>query len=130
MSMVPKFKLVRMPMRRPKKTNISIREMPVMISGFTMGRLVTVFMAAFMYLLRSLFMPTAAAVPMMVESSAAHRARIRVLRRAPRVSSSWKSSLYQYRENPSSTERLLPLLKENTSMMRMGANRKRKSRAV
>ena len=78
MSMVPKFKLVRMPMSRPKKTNISIREMPVMISGFTMGRLVTVFMAAFMYLLRSLFMPTAAAVPMMVESSAAHRARIRV----------------------------------------------------
>ena len=69
MSMVPKFKLVRIPMRRPKKTNISIREMPVMISGFTMGRLVTVFMAAFMYLLRSLFMPTAAAVPMMVEST-------------------------------------------------------------
>ena len=101
-----------------------------MISGFTIGRLVTVFMAAFMYLLRSLFMPTAAAVPMMVESSAAHRARIRVLRRAPRVSSSWKSSLYQYREKPSSTDRLLPLLKENTSMIRMGANRKRKSRAV
>lgn len=56
-----------------------------MISGFTMGRFVTVFMAAFMYLLRSLFMPTAAAVPMMVDRMAAQRARISVFRRAPSV---------------------------------------------
>ena len=83
--MVPKFRLVAMPMRRPAKTNISIREIPVMISGFTMGRFVTVFMAAFIYLLRSLFMPTAAAVPMMVDRMAAQRARISVFRRAPSV---------------------------------------------
>ena len=130
MRMVPKFRLVDSPIICPTKTNMSIREMPVMISGLTMGRLVTVFMAARMYLLRSLFIPTEAAVPRTVERMAAHRASTRVFRRASRVLESWKSSLYQYREKPEKTDRLLPLLKEKTRRMAMGAKRKRKIMAV
>ena len=130
MSMVQKFRLVDRPMSRPAKTNMSIREIPVMMSGFTMGIFVTVFMAAFIYLLRSLLMPTAAAVPITVEMRAAHTASTRGFFKAPRVLVSWKSSLYQYREKPENTDRLLPLLKENTSRMMIGAKRKRKIRAV
>ena len=47
MSMVQKLRLVPRPMSRPTKTNISIREIPVMISGFTMGMLVAVRRAYF-----------------------------------------------------------------------------------
>ena len=61
---------------------------------------------------------------------AAHRASTRVFRRASRVLESWKSSLYQYREKPEKTDRLLPLLKEKTRRMAMGAKRKRKIMAV
>ena len=130
MSMVQKFRLVPRPMSRPAKTKRSIREMPVMMSGLTMGMLVTVFMAESMVRLLSLLMPTAAAVPRMVERMEADRARMRVFFRAPRVLVSWRSSWYQWRENPENTDRLLPLLKEKTSRMAMGAKRKRKMRAV
>ena len=69
-------------------------------------------------------MPTAAAVPMTVEISAAATARISVLRTALRVSVSRKSSRYHLREKPEKTERLLASLKEKTSKIAMGAKRK------
>ena len=47
-SIVQKLRLVPRPMSRPAKTNMSIREMPVMMSGFVMGMFVTVFIAVFM----------------------------------------------------------------------------------
>ncbi len=111
-------------------TNISISEMPVMISGLVMGMLVTVLMAARAYLLRSLSMPTAAAVPMAVAITEEEQARIRVFFRDSRVSPSRNSSRYHFSEKPENTDRLLVSLKENRSRMAMGANRKRKIRAV
>ena len=45
-SMVPKPRLVARPRREPTNTNISIREIPVMMSGLIMGMLVTESMAA------------------------------------------------------------------------------------
>ena len=128
--MVPKFRLVAAPKRRPTNTNMSMREMPVMISGLIMGILVRLSRAVRKYLLRSLFMPTAAAVPMTVEISAAATARISVLRTALRVSVSRKSSRYHLREKPEKTERLLASLKEKTSKIAMGAKRKSMIRAV
>ena len=95
MSMVPKFRLVAAPKKRPTNTNISIREMPVMISGLIMGILVTLSIIERRALLRSLSMPTAAAVPITVEISDADIARISVLRTAFSVSESRNSSLYQ-----------------------------------
>ena len=55
-SMVKKFRLVERP-SRPTKTNISMSEMPVMMSGFVMGMSVTVFMTVRYHLERSLFIP-------------------------------------------------------------------------
>ena len=69
-------------------------------------------------------MPTAAAVPITVEMAEAQQASSRVFFTAFRVSESRSSSLYQYREKPENTERLLDSLKENTSKMAMGAKRK------
>ena len=42
MSMVKKFRLVAAPKSRPTNTNMSIREIPVMISGLIIGISVTV----------------------------------------------------------------------------------------
>ena len=105
--MVQKLRLVVLPNREPTKTNMSISEMPVMISGLIMGMFVTVFIAARSQRLRSLLMPTAAAVPMTVAMSEALTARISVLRTAFSVSPSRNSSRYHLREKPENTERLL-----------------------
>ena len=75
-------------------------------------------------------MPTAAAVPMTVEMIEALKARIRVFFRLIRVSPSFSSSRYHLKEKPENTDRLLLALKENTSRMTMGANRKAKISAV
>lgn len=95
MSMVQKFRLVAAPKSRPTKTNMSMREMPVMMSGLIMGMFVTVSQAARRARERRRKMPTAAAVPMTVDTAEAARARIRVLRTVERVSASRKSSRYQ-----------------------------------
>ena len=126
MSMVPKFRLVAAPKSLPTNTNISIREMPVIMSGLIMGMLVTVSSVAWRARFLSLSIPTAAAVPRMVEITA----RIRVFRTLRSVSVSLNSSLYQLREKPENTDRLLLALKENTSRMAMGAKRKIMMRAV
>ena len=69
-------------------------------------------------------MPTAAAVPIIVEITAALSARISVLRTAPRVSLSRNSSRYQCSENSEKTLRLLESLKEKTNRIAIGAKRK------
>ena len=103
-------------------TNSSIRETPVTISGFTMGKLVT-----FIIMRRGSFfmelMPMAAMVPSTVEPMAAATAMMRVLRRASRISRSSKSFWYHFREKPLHTVRLAVSvsLKENTTSTRMGA---------
>ena len=71
---------------------MSMSEMPVMMSGFIMGMSVAVSSAARRYLLRSLFMPTAAAVPITVETIDAITARMSVFLSALSVSASRNSS--------------------------------------
>ena len=129
-SIVQKLRLVAAPNSRPTNTNISISEIPVMISGFIMGMFVTVSIVARRYLLRIRLMPTAAAVPMTVETTDALSARISVFRTAPSVSASFISSRYQLREKPEKTERLLASLNEKNSSIAIGANRKIIMRAV
>ena len=90
--MVQKLRLVDAPNSLPTKTNISIREIPVMISGLVMGMSVTVFITALDHLERSLLIPTAAAVPITVEITVAEAARISVLRTASSVLRSFNSS--------------------------------------
>ena len=80
------------PSSRPKNTNMSISEMPVMMSGFIMGMSVAVSSAARRYLLRIRFMPTAAAVPIAVDTSDATTARMSVFLSALSVSPSRNSS--------------------------------------
>ena len=80
--------------------------------------------------LRSLFMPTAAAVPMTVDTTAAHSASTSVFRTAPSVSRVAEKLLYQFSEKPENTERLFASLKENTSSIAMGAKRNIIIRAV
>ena len=110
--MVAKFRELFSPKSRPANTNISIREMPVMISGLIMGILVTVSRAAWRYLLRRRKMPTAAAVPMTVAIRAEDTASTRVLRSASRMLELWKSSAYHWSEKPLITAVLLVPLKE------------------
>ena len=128
--MVQKDRLLESPSREPTNTNISISEIPVMISGLIMGMLVTVSMAARIYRLRSLWMPTAAAVPMMVEMAEAKQANTSVFFTEASVAPSRKSSSYHFSEKPEKTERLLVSLKEKISRMAMGAKRNRKIRTV
>jgi len=125
-SMVKKFRLVERPKSRPTKTNISMSEMPVMMSGFVMGMSVTVFMTVRYHLERSLFIPTAPRVPITVETAVAEAARSSVFFTDSRVLRSANSSSYHLRENPENTERLLPSLKEKISSTTMGAKRKTK----
>ena len=101
-----------------------------MMSGLIIGMLVTLSMAWRRTLLRRRLMPTAAAVPMAVEISAAETASTRVLRTALSVSASRKSSRYQWSEKPEKTDRLLASLKEKTSKMAIGAKRKTITSAV
>ena len=63
-----------------------------MMSGLVMGMLVTVSKEARTYLLRSLLMPTDAAVPMTVAMAEAEQARIRVFFTDSSVSPSRNSS--------------------------------------
>ena len=130
MSIVQKLRLVLRPKRRPTKTNMSIREMPVMISGFIIGMFVTVSKAVFRYLRRSRWMPTAAAVPMAVEMIEAVTASTSVFCSARSVSSSLNSSRYHLTEKSENTLRLFVALKLNTSRIAIGAKRNRKMSAV
>ena len=123
MSMVPKFRLEEAPKSLPTNTNMSMRDIPVMISGFTIGMFVVVSMAVFRNLFLRLFIPTAAAVPRTVDMTDAESARMRVFLRDPRVSESLKSSLYQNREGSEKTERLFEPLNENTRSISIGAKR-------
>ena len=103
------------PSRFPVNTNSSIRETPVMMSALVMGMLLMV-----MSRLRGRrFMekkPMAAAVPRMVAMTEASTDTVSVVLKADRISSSWNSSVYQWKEKPDQTVRLLESLKEK--MMR------------
>ena len=87
-------------------TKSSIMEMPVTMSGLTMGILLSVSMTE----RKPLFIflsPTAAAVPITVEAMAAMTATSREVRSASRIMLSRKRFSYHLSEKPFQTERLL-----------------------
>ncbi len=87
-------RLVVTPSSRPTNTNISMSEIPVMISGFIMGRFVTVFSAAAVFAAQLVHAHGGGGAHDGGQDGA-QRARISVFRRAPSVFASRNSSLYQ-----------------------------------
>ena len=105
-------------------------EIPVTISGFIIGILVTELIKPLTYLLRILRRPSAAIVPITVERQADATARINVFFRAVKVAALLKSSRYQYSEKPVKTPVLLVLLKEKSIKTRIGVYSMRRINAV
>ena len=103
----------------------SIREMPVTISAFSMGMLVTPIMVVRNFRCMD-WIPIAAAVPMTVAIRADRRAMIRVVYRAFIICSFLNSSTYHWMVNPPHLERVLDLLKDSTIKVTMGAYRSTK----
>ena len=130
MSIVRKLRLVEAPKSLPTNTNISIREIPVIISGFVIGIFVTVSIAVLYHRLRSLLMPTDAIVPRNTDIAVAENASTSEFLSASSVFASLNSSLYHFSEKPVKTERLLPSLNENIRSMIIGVNRKANIMAV
>ena len=114
------------PIRVPAKTKRSIRDIPVMMSGFMSGIFVAFITSDFIYLFFIRLMPYAAAVPSIVEMTVEVIARTTVFLSAPSVISSRKSSLYHLREKPSMTAVLLPELKLKYISTAIGAKRNTK----
>ena len=129
-SMVKKFRLVDAPNSLPMNTNISISEIPVIISGFVIGISVTVFIAARYHLDLSLLMPTAAKVPITVEITVADAARTSVFFTDSKVFLSRSNSSYHFQEKPEKTDRLLLSLKEKIRSTTIGANKNPKMIAL
>ena len=98
----------------------SIRDIPVTMSAFSMGMLVTP-MTMVLGTVRMELMEMAAAVPMIVATRADTKAMINVVVRAlmmERLSNIW---VYHCRVNPPHWVLDLDLLKDRTIMVRMGA---------
>ena len=98
----------------------SIIDIPVTISGFIIGTLVTDVMEVLRILLLILYIPSAAAVPITVARRAERIARTRVLRRAVNASGDEKSSAYHFKVKPVNTEVLSDLLKEKSISVSIG----------
>ena len=92
---------------------------PVMMSALVRGMLLMV-VTTVRLRRRKLVKPMAAAVPMMVEITAARMETASVTHRASRIMEFWNNSLYQSRVKPDHTDRLLDALKENTMSTKMG----------
>jgi hypothetical protein len=103
------------------KTNTSISEIPVTISGFTIGSCVIIITDDLRGLLLILSIPSAANVPITVDISEESTARISVFISAVLAVSSKNSSLYHLSENPLKTARLCPSLNEKNIMITIGA---------
>ena len=106
----------------PKARKASIREMPVTMSELSMGMLLmpmTMFFGVFFIP----FMPTAAAVPRMVDTRAEMKAMSRVLYRASMIEALPNIWIYQSRVKPPQDVLDLEVLKDSTIMVRMGAYR-------
>ena len=114
------------------KTNKSIRETPVTISGLTIGRLVTFIIMRRTHLLRIPLSPMAATVPSTVATAAATTAMISVFLSASIIMRSSNRRAYHRSEKPENTERLIvsESLKEKIIKTKIGAYRKRKTRKV
>ena len=95
MSRVQKLRLLEKPSVRPINTNSSISDIPVTISGFIIGMLVTDITEFFIALCLNLTIPVAAAVPMTEAIAAERVASIRVFLSAVRAAVLENSSRYQ-----------------------------------
>ena len=110
------------PREMPKAMKASMREIPVTMSEFSMGMLLTpMTMERGSFFM--LFMPMAAAVPMTVAASAESRAIRSVLCRAFMMAVSCSMSAYQCSVKPPHSVRDFVSLKESTIMVTMGAYR-------
>ena len=107
----------------PKAINASIREIPVTISAFSMGMLVTP-MRTVLGRVPMLLMAMQAATPMTVAMRADSRAISRVLCRADIIFRLANISAYQRRVKPPHWVRDLDVLKDRIIMVTMGAYRK------
>ena len=105
----------------PTKTNRSIIETPVTISGFIIGILVTVKTAFLIHFFRFALIPTAASVPIISAKIEDVIAKTSVFDNACNVIRSLKSSQYHFKEKPESTLVLLVPLKDITTMTAIGA---------
>ena len=94
-STVAKLRLAAPASLTQTKTNSSIIEIPVTISGFIIGMLVTVMIALFAARLFNLKIPTAATVPITVAISEDDTASRSVFFSAASVAPSRNSSRYQ-----------------------------------
>ena len=103
-----------LPKIEPTKTNRSIIDTPVTISGFIIGMLVVVIMAVRTNLRFIWKIPTVLKVPKTVAITEDKTAKIRVFLRASMVELSFKSSPYHLSEKPPKTDVLLEALKEKT----------------
>ena len=112
----------------PNAIKVSIREIPVTISAFSMGILVIPIMIV-LGVRVILLIAIAATVPIMVAISAESTAITRVLESASmilRLSNIW---VYHCRVKPPHCVRDFDLLKDSTIMVAMGAYRKINMRA-
>jgi hypothetical protein len=105
----------------------SIREIPVTISAFNMGILVTVIKKVLALDCMPL-MATEAAVPIMVAIKADKRAMDSVVYSAFIMEVSENRDTYQFRVNPPHFALVLEALKERPTRVRMGAYNKIKIR--
>ena len=109
------------PMNLPIKTNKSIKEIPVTISAFIIGILVTDITRLCEIFLRSDKIPTLAAVPIIVDKIADKTAIIRVCSKACSIVGLEDNSIYQSSEKPSKTQTLPEELKEKITITAIGA---------
>ncbi len=105
----------------PANTKRSIIETPVTISGFIIGTFVTVITALLSHRFFIAFIPTAAAVPIIIEIRAEVTAKTSVFLRAVRAVALRNISTYHFSEKPDITLVLFEALNENTTITSIGA---------
>ena len=103
----------------------NIKETPVTISGFTIGRLLVVIIA-FFKLFFNFLMPTAANVPIIVAKIDAIIDITNVLNNAFKICVSLKSSIYHLKVNPENETRLLDSLNEKNISINIGRYKNKK----
>ena len=122
-------RIVPNPKRIPKLRKRSISEIPVTISAFSIGILVIPIRTALVRLCIP-FIPTQAAVPIMVAIKEETKAIISVVYNASIISLFWNNSIYHLKVKPPHFARVLLALKESTISVAIGAYKNIKIKAT
>jgi hypothetical protein len=115
------------PVRLYINTNNNIIDIPVIISGLSIGKFVTL-IKIFLKIFLVFTMPTAAKVPRIVATAEATMAMIRVLENADNISVLFINLIYHLKVKPCQTTLLFELLKEYIINIAIGEYKKRKKR--